>query len=97
MFRGNRKGRFLRHKGSTTPATCSCAWPLPLPWRRFHAGAVWECGDCHQQWEWISRGDARGWRRLPVEAWVLAEPIDDGAPVPAAWRSILHDSDPERV
>lgn len=96
MFRGAGKGRFLRHMGSITPDSCSCAWPLPLPWRRFHAGAVWECGRCSQQWEWVACGDSRGWRRLPVEAWVEAERTD-GAPLSAAWRSILHDIDPERV
>lgn len=97
MFRGEGKGRFLRHKAPATPGTCPCAWPLPLPWRRLHAGAVWECGRCHQQWEWVAGGDSRGWRRLPVEAWVVAEATDDDPPLPAAWRSILYGTDAERV
>jgi hypothetical protein len=97
VLRRRRKGRFLRQKAPITVDACSCAWPVPLPWRRLQAGAIWECGHCRQQWEWIASGDSHGWRRLPVEAWIDAESTDSGAPPPAAWRSVLYGSERERV
>ena len=75
-------GRLLRDANAAT-APCACRWPLPLPWRSFRAGAVWECGSCSQQWEWRPALDGMRWVAMPREAWI-------GAQLTSAWSRLLY-------
>lgn len=97
MLRRTPNGRFLRLSAPQGTEECSCAWPLPLPWRRFRPGAIWECGRCRQQWEWRAARDGRGWQRLPRQAWLANAAAGDGSPPPAAWSSVFYGGDREKV
>ena len=84
LLRRTPTGRLLRHADPAS-ARCTCRWPLQLPWRRFRAGAVWECASCGQQWEWQPATDGMRWIALPPEAWI-------GAQLTPAWQTLLYRS-----